>query len=196
MKKNLLIPKPSIKEVEKYLNKWDSLENYVLQENSLNKLFFDLIPNNKCIEDILIKASTLNDFYSTNIFSIYPVAKHILELDIDDRLCRNDPKLVNEIAKVVINGRQKIFYSFATKYCSHHSPKEYPIYDSFVEKVLVYFKQKDNFSSFKKEDLKDYEKYKNILIEFSKFYGIDCYSLKDLDRYLWQLGKDYFPKKY
>ena len=28
------IPKPNKIEVEKYLDKWDSLENYVLQENA------------------------------------------------------------------------------------------------------------------------------------------------------------------
>lgn len=29
------IPKPSVEEVEKYLKQWDTLENYVNQENSL-----------------------------------------------------------------------------------------------------------------------------------------------------------------
>lgn len=71
------IPTPSKKEVEKYIEKWNTLENYLNQENSLNKLFFSLLPENKLIEDILIKTSTLNDFYSTNIFSIFTVAKHI-----------------------------------------------------------------------------------------------------------------------
>ena len=77
------IPKPTVEEVQKYLDKWNTLENYVDQENSLDKLFFDLIPENKQIEDILIKCSTLNDFYSTNIFSIFPIAKHILQLNIE-----------------------------------------------------------------------------------------------------------------
>ncbi len=81
MKKN--IPTPNKCEVEKYLKNWDSLENYVLQESALDKLFFDTYPNNKDINDILIKASSLNDFYSTNIFSIFPVAKHIQKLNID-----------------------------------------------------------------------------------------------------------------
>ena len=40
MANKIIIPTPSIDEVEKYLKKWDSLENYVLQENSLNKLFY------------------------------------------------------------------------------------------------------------------------------------------------------------
>lgn len=44
--------------------------------------------------------------------------------------------------------------------------------------------------------LKNYSQFKNILIQFKKFYGIDEYNLKDIDRYIWQLGKKYFPKNY
>ena len=190
------IPRPTEKEVNKYLQKWDSLENYVLQEKALNKLFFETYPKNNDINDILIKASSLNDFYSTNIFSIFPVAKHILELNIDRRLENGDTTLVNDIARIKINNVDKNFYSFATKYCSHHYPEVFPIYDSFVEKCLIYFYKKDKFYDFSKEDLKDYTKFKNVLINFKKYYDIDNYNLKDIDRYLWQLGKDYFPKKY
>ena len=190
------IPRPCKEEVEKYLKLWDSLENYVLQESSLDKLFFNTYPENKDINDVLIKASSLNDFYSTNIFSIFPVAKHIFNLNIDERLKNGDETLVNDIANITINGKEKCFYSFATKYCSHHFPTIYPIYDSYVEKVLMYFKRLDKFSSFKKEDLKNYKRFKEILIEFKKFYDIDEYNLKDIDRYLWQLGKEYFLRKY
>ncbi|MDO4962834.1 MAG: hypothetical protein Q4E75_01865 [bacterium] len=190
------IPRPCKSEVEKYLNRWDSLENYVLQESSLYKLFHKTYPNNNDINDILIKASSLNDFYSTNIFSIFPVAKHILELDIDKRLKSGDTTLVNDIANVTIGGINKHFYSFATKYCSHHNADDFPIYDSFVEKVLLHFKKIDKFEQFNSSDLKDYSKFKNILISFKNFYNIDKYGLKDIDRYLWQLGKEYFPKKY
>ena len=190
------VPIPNKSEVERYLAKWDSLENYVLQENALDKLFFRTYPKNNEIDDILIKASSLNDFYSTNIFSIFSVAKHIHQLDIDERLKINDETLVNDIANVEINGKKKNFYSFATKYCSHHNPVEFPIYDSYVEKVLIYFNKKDKFHNFKKEDLKDYSKFKETLIAFKKFYNIDEYNLKDIDRYIWQLGKEYFPNKY
>lgn len=190
------IPKPSKEEVEKYLKLWDSLENYVLQENSLNKLFYKTYPKNTDIDDILIKASSLNDFYSTNIFSIFNVAKHIKELNIDARLANKDETLVNELAKVKINDKEKNFYSFATKYCSHHDPINYPIYDSYVEKILIHFKKIDNFSNFKREDLKEYPKFKQILIEFKKYYDIDDYNLKDIDKYLWQLGKEYYPNNY
>lgn len=192
----IVVPKPCKEEVIKYLEKWDSLENYVLQENALDKLFFKTYPENNDIDDILIKASSLNDFYSTNIFSIFSVAKHIWSLKIDERLKGNDETLVNDIANVNINGKNKNFYSFATKYCSHHNPINFPIYDSYVEKVLLYFKKKDSFADFKKEDLKEYSKFKKVLISFKKFYDIDEYNLKDIDRYIWQLGKEYFPNKY
>lgn len=190
------IPKPCKKEVKKYLNKWDSLENYVLQEESLNKLFYGEFKSNNDIHNILIKASALNDFYSTNIFSIFPVAKHIYKLNIDNRLEKNDTSLVNDIAQVKINGVKKNFYSFATKYCSHHKPEEYPIYDSYVEKMLMYFQKTDQFAKFKKADLKNYAKFKSILIEFKKFYDINEYTLKEIDKYIWQLGKEYMPKNY
>lgn len=190
------VPFPSKKEVEKYLNKWDDRENTVLHENALDKLFLETYPKNDDINEVLVKACTLNDFYYTNIMSIVPVAKHIIDIKTDERLAKNDTSLVNDMAKLNISGVDKNFYSFATKYCSRHNPKEFPIYDSYVDKCLMYFKRKDNFANFVKKDLRDYSKFKNILIQFKKFYNIDEYDLKDIDMYLWQLGKDYFPKDF
>ena len=56
------------------------IRNYVLQENALDKLFFKVYPNNTEIDDILIKCSSLNDFYSTNIFLTFPVWDDYLSL--------------------------------------------------------------------------------------------------------------------
>lgn len=102
------IPKPSRDEVEKYLLKWRQLEKYYNQERALNKLFFDLCPKNDDIEDILLKCSTLNDFYSTNIFDINAVANHILSLEIDERLEKGDLSLVEDIAKVKVGNPKNI----------------------------------------------------------------------------------------
>lgn len=196
-KDDMEIIKPTVKEIKNYLNKWDKLENYVLQESSLRKLFNQTYPLNNDMDDVLIKVCSLNDFYSTNIFSPFIIAKHIVELDVDNRLRKGDLELVNEIAVVKVNGNKKInFYSFATKYCSHHKPITYPIYDSYVEKLLMYFKKTDKFFKFKKEDLKTYSKYKDILIGFQKYYALQEFNLKEIDKYLWKVGKYYFPKKY
>ena len=190
------VPEPSIKEVEHWLKTWDELEDYVAQEDAINTLFNGDFRSNDNLQNILIKCSVLNDFYSTNIFKIYPVAKHILNLKIDERLKNGDPTLVNDIARNNINDADKNFYSFASKYCSHHNEIEFPIYDSYVHKVLMYFRKVDRFYDFVEADLKIYPKFKNILIEFRKFYKLDKYNLKELDKYLWQFGKKYFPKNY
>ena len=190
------IKAPSIDEVERYLDKWASIENYTLQENALDKLFFDICPNNTDISDVLLKCSTLNDFYSTNIFSIFFVAKHIQALDIDKRLKAGDLSLVNDIATVKIGNKTRNFYSFASKYCNHHNPNVFAIYDSYVEKCLKYFKKIDKFSDFEGTRLKDYTTFNRVLNEFKKFYQLDQYSLKEIDKYLWQLGKKHFPRKY
>lgn len=197
MKNNLEIIKPSPLEVEKYLKLWDSLENYTLQESSLKKLFTKTYPVNNNLDDVLIKVCALNDFYSTNIFSPFTVAKHIINLKIDEKLLKENLEIVNEIALVKVNGGKiKNFYSFATKYCSHHNPEAYPIYDSYVEKMLIYCKKKDNFDIFNNEELRSYARFKEILFNFRKYYNLGSFNLKQIDKYLWQAGKEYFPKNY
>ena len=179
--------RPNVQSVEYYNNtEWEKLEDYQVQEKALDKLFHTLCPKNNDLSDILIKCSVLNEFYSTNVYHINDLAKHIKKLNIDTRLINGDITLVNEIAKVP--GRPR-YYSFATKYCSHHFSKIFPIYDNNVELVLKYFREKDNFASFKNEDLKDYLKFVEIINSFRIKYGLTQFDYKELDIYLWQLGK-------
>lgn len=183
---------PSVKDAEWFLEYWKNLPSYSNQEKALDKLFMGICKRNDNIEDILIKCSSLNDFYSTNIFDIHTVAQHILSLKIDERLGNGDLSLVDEISHVEVNGKVHTFYSFATKYCSHHNPERYAIYDSYVEKVLVSMNSRDHFMDFKQEELKVYETYMNAIGAFRKCYGLTQYNIKQLDQYLWQLGKWYF----
>lgn len=92
------------------------------------------------------------------------MAKHICDLDINARLKAVDVTLVGDIQYVTFGETKKIFYSFASKYCSHHNPLDYPIYDSYVDVVLRHFRDRDSFSDFKNRDLKDYVKSKGKLI--------------------------------
>ena len=183
---------PSVKDAEWFINYWNELPSYSNQEKALDKLFTDICKRNDNIEDILIKCSSLNDFYSTNIFDIHTVAQHILSLHIDARLENGDHSLVNDIAHVEVNGKDHFFYSFATKYCSHHQPKRYAIYDSYVENVLVSMNNRKPYANFKREELKDYETYMSVIRAFQQRFGLMQYNIKQLDQYLWQLGKWYF----
>ena len=184
--------KPSVKDAEWFLDYWKHLPNYADQEKALDKLFMELCPKNDCLEDVLIKCSALNDFYSTNIFDVHSMAEHIFHLNIDERLKRSDHSLVKDIASLEISGKKRCFYSFATKYCSHHKPEAYAIYDNYVEKVLVTMNKREHFDSFKKEELKDYDTYMRVILSFRQHFGLERYSIKQLDQYIWQLGKKYF----
>lgn len=183
---------PSPLEITEYEQKWNTSADYVNQKNALNKLFFNLCPENKEMSDILIKCSSLNNFYSTNIFKVHNVAKHFLNQNIDERLATGDLKLVMDLANIMINGKRFFFYSFATKYCSHHRPDIYPIYDRYVNKLLKYFRNRDGFMVFKETDLKEYCSYYNIIQTFKSFYRLQAFTVKQIDKYLWQLGKEAF----
>ncbi len=193
------IPKeyhPSVQEVQCYNEKWKGLENYVNQERALDYLFFEVFPLNNRLEQVLLKIAVLNDFYSTNIFSVHTVAKHFMSMDIDARLQREDDTLVDDLSWVTMaDGNKKHFFSFATKFCSHHKPLAYPIFDSYVGKVLNFFRRRDKFSAFEKDDLTHYPSFKQIISDFREYYGLQRFSFKLIDRYLWQLGKDYYKKQ-
>ena len=88
------------------------------------------------------------------------------------------------------------YYSFATKYCSRHQPERFAIYDSFVEKVLVWFSDEYGFAEFKNEDLRNYPNFKRVLMAFIEHFKLQKYSLKQIDQYLWLLGKEKFPSNY
>ena len=40
----------------------------------------------------------------------------------------------------------------------------------------------------------DHVLFNEALKKFSSYYSLETYSLKELDRYLWQLGKEYLKK--
>lgn len=190
----MIKPNPTL--VSGYLAKWDSLEKYTLPEQSLELLFKKFCHGNTRVEYVLLKVAALNQFYGTNIFDTYSVAKHIVKMGIDQRLEKGDPLLVNELALVTIKGKQKNFYSFASKYCSHHAPERFPIYDSFVEKMLWHYANTDLFFPFNKTDLKKYDLFVQIIKAFQKFYGLEEFSLKKIDIFLWLAGKEKFPPTY
>ncbi len=190
------IATPTGEEIAQYLLRWQSNEQYTAQERALEKLFHEMAPGNDTIEEVILKVTVLNKFYATNIMSVYPVAKHIQSLEIQERLGNGDLTLVEDIATVDHGGKSIRHYSFATKYCSHHVPERFPIYDAYIQKMLCYFQQRDNFCSFSSAALQDYQTFYAVLTAFQTYYGLRSFGLKELDMYLWQLGKEAFPIAY
>ncbi len=124
------------------------------------------------------------------------MAKHYLQENIDRRLNEGDLTLVEDLARITINGKPFYFYSFASKYCSHHRPDIYPIYDNYVHKLLKCFRDRDGFYTFKEAGLKNYQSYVAIIKAFQHFYDLNTFTIKNIDKYLWQLAKEaYNPYK-
>ena len=159
----------------------NELENNPI-DKALQKLFTQLCPYNTSLEDVLIKCTTLNKLYSTNIINISAMAEHIYSLNIDERLHLGDLALIESIANAPSLNRR--FYSFATKYCAMHLPQVYSIYDSHVQKVFLHFLPK----KYTGDSLKNYETYWQALREFQAKYHLEELDAWRLDKYLWRLG--------
>ncbi|MHB8831217.1 MAG: hypothetical protein ACYC44_03840 [Patescibacteria group bacterium] len=188
---------PTNELVNEYIDKFNNDERDYLADQAIINLF-EKFPENKKLEDILLKISVINDLYSTNIFGTFIMAKHIQRLQIDNALLAGDPTIVNKIA--VGHGISKPkgkgdrnFYSFATKYCNWHNKDAYPIYDSFVHKILIAYRNKDSFSIFEEDDLKDFTKFRQIITDFQNRYSLMRHNLKEIDKFLWIYGQEIYP---
>jgi hypothetical protein len=186
------LDRPTKQLIEKYgmqFGQKNSAEEEAIKE--LCKTF----PDNKDYKGVLLKSIVINELYFTGIIAIKNVARHIFELDIDARLKQGDPEVVDQIAKLTINGKERRNYSFATKYCSFHNPSAYPIYDSFVDRVLRAYQKQDAFSSVALGDLKEYRRFKEVLQGFVNFYDLGKPGARELDYFLYGFGKEKFAER-
>lgn len=188
-------------DLQRHLDAWDQLDSYVCQEVALTKLF-QTYPNNTELEDVLLKCTVLNEFYSAGVLGIdlLKIAEHIVRLNIDSRLHDGKWDVVPDICS--FKGRE--YYSFASKYCNWHNPQAYPIYDSYVDTVLWNLNLQNDKQYFKTRcSLKEYETYGNVLKTIAKEYNLktaldpansDIVDFKILDKYLWLYGKANFSE--
>ena len=161
-------------------------------------------PTNATLEEVYLKADTLNRYYSTTIFSILQMAKGIINIpDIDQRLQNGDHTLVkdntqpdNDIA-TIISGHPN--YSFATKYCACHNPAAYPIYDNIVADFFVAAIKSRHLtcpaiiglsvSQIRNRMRNDYAFYKDIYTAFMQQYNLTSLTYREVDWYIWTAGK-------
>ncbi len=186
---NKVIELPSIELVQKYINNFDCDKELIVADDVLSYLFGKYSTNQE-LGDILVKVKTLNSLYSTNIYATRKMANSILEKNIDVELQSGSLELVDDIALTEIgNNKKRRNYSFASKYCHWHQPDKYPIYDNLVESILWAYHKHFNFGSFKRDDLRQYSKYKEIIDNFKKDFGLTKFSYREIDKFLWVYAK-------
>lgn len=190
--KTIQLPYPTNDLVHTYIQQFDQVNTVV--ELALTKLF-QLFPKNIAFEDVLLKVIALNDLYRTAILATYQVSEHIILLNIDPYIEEGKPEIVNLIARIQLGNKTRNNYSFATKYCAWHNPSAYPIYDSFVDQILWAYSKQDKFETFHRQDLWNYDLFKQIVDNFRTFYNLKEYEFKDIDKFLWLAGRTYFPTR-
>ena len=155
-------------------------------------LLFNRFPLNDSLQPVLLKATAVNSLYATNVYALLQVARHILHLNIDPCLANGDPEIVDRVAKFSVKGKSRQILSFASKYCSWHRPEHYPIYDSFVARLLLAYGHRDGFSRFTETELRVYQRFRGVVGDFREFYGLQALTFKQLDKFLWGYGRRYF----
>lgn len=186
--KPLAIPSPAL--ISTYITQFEQDPATAASDQAVSKAFRSF-PRNGRLEEILLKVAVLNSLYSTNIFALTKVAIHIYQLQIDNALAQHSLTVVDAIACIEFNGKRRRNYSFATKYCHWHLPDVYPIYDSYVERLLWAYQQQDEFARFRREELQDYTRYKLIHEQFKQYYGLNAFTTKQVDQFLWGYGKEW-----
>ena len=183
------------------------MPDYVAQEKAILKVVA-ACPG-FTLEEILAKASIINDFYSTSVFDILSVAKHFYSVLNTTGLVDNEGnanyEVLMDMAKVP-HGKKPINHiSFTSKFARFVRPDLFPIYDGLVADTFCKLKSKGFFkvnTKFTKGLLMaDYNMYKAVYDEFMDLSGMKCIKIdestltyKDVDDYLWTSRKIYLAK--
>ena len=189
----VVLVKPTVDAVKDAGKKFDEDNEPI--EHALEALFSQFRENINPAH-VLLKVTTLNDFYSTQIPlyskripTVFEVANHIVKLGIDSRLGLGSSDLVYDIAKTeVANKGVHYNYSFATKYCNWHRPDFYPIYDSRVEEYLWYLQDSGLINPFQRQDLKRYYVFKEIVTGLRDGFLPERFTYKEIDKFLYYEG--------
>jgi hypothetical protein len=184
------LTQPTCDLVFKHIEQFDQ-GNPALTDQALTQLIA-AFPDNHDAASVLLKATTINSLYATNIYAIFQVARHIYALNIDPKLAQGSLEVVDEIATITLKDKCKRNYSFATKYCSWHCPEIYPIFDSYVERLLWAYRQQDHFADYKRGETWHYPCYVEIIEQFRTHYCLGEFGFKELDKFLWQYGMEVF----
>ena len=137
-----------------------------------------------------MKVIAINSRYHTRVLDVdlQPLAEHIHKIPaLDSALKQGSADAVHAIWKS--EGTRNQYFSFATKFCSWHNQGAYAIYDSYVwEALAAYRRTKNPRFTFRGSDFDDYTGFIAVVKKFQNAFGLEGYSLKDIDKFLWQVG--------
>ena len=172
------------------------------EDDRYTRLFFEAVsqtfenyPGNTDRLAVLLKFSVLNDLYSTNIYDKVKIVDHITRLSKEenlDKLLKSGN--LDAVEKLrcghgikTKKGKDRNFYSFATKYCHFSNPKCYPVYDQYVKEAIKKLRN-DKYIQFSNTDeLRNPQTFKAIIDEIIQKFDLEDY--QTADRALWRYGQ-------
>src|SRR6478735_1312631 len=105
--------------LKKYVDAFSDQEMYFV--NDIRNLeFFKENPENSSIESIRMKLSALHDHDLAENYVTEEMIDHILKLQIDSRLQKDDLTVVEDIARLNARGKTFNLLHFASVYCNFH----------------------------------------------------------------------------
>lgn len=169
------------------------VQSLVVTEKAVRQVFQQW-PGNAILEQVLVKVTVLNRLYNTNVFDVYRMSNHIMNLRFDERLEKGDLGLVDSVRRghgvFTKRGNERDFYSFATKYCHWHRPDSFPIYDSFASQALKCLAEALGIfgKPLRSDQLSNYQGYKEAIDALAVRLGVADWNYKQLDKALWMYG--------
>jgi hypothetical protein len=183
-----VFPNPTVDLVQEKCREFDQDLETRLTEDTV-RLLWETFPQNDKLPHVVLKVLVLNRLYNTRIndVDVTPLAKHIATSGVDSLLMNRSLLAVETICECP---GLKRYFSFATKFCSLHYPTAYPIYDWNVNECLWSYQQEDKFAdpTFHRQDLSRYATFYRVMSAFRSFYGLDRFSFKEIDKFLWLQG--------
>jgi hypothetical protein len=59
--------------------------------------------------------------------------------------------------------------------------------------MLWGYQKQDRFAQFRQEELRWYPRFMEVINAFRSHYQLEDVALKDIDKFLWLAGKQYYP---
>jgi hypothetical protein len=155
--------------LKKYLDLFSDQETYFLNDKR-NLDLFAAHPSNTAEDDVRTKVSAINDEEFRLHVSPDDMVKHILQLNMDDRLTKGDLTVVEDIAHLTNDPKLNLLH-FASAYCNFHQPLLFPIYSEqhfyFFPKYIQAVNLEVN-----PDDLKHYPVFCKVLTDFIQRLGL------------------------
>jgi hypothetical protein len=183
--------------IEAMLNQHD-VEGGNQINRSLSKLFQNLNDEQNRYE-VMIKVAALNQIYSTSIQYIAPVVDRIIDSigpDHSKLSIEGYSNLVDKIASVswksptTGKNHTRTNLSFSSKYVHFLSERKVPIYDSYIWILLVGYNRQAGLSNYNFSPPVSYKYFFKAFNDFRSNRGLDHMNYYDLDKCLWQYGKN------